>query len=130
MEELYNYNLDDNDIRHILKINNDIFTLTRKEVNERINILKCLECKENTIKHIIITNPYFLTNNIVDTINLIKLFKELNINMNDAFNINPFILNNNIYDVEEYILKCKSKKIDNKKIIEELINNPYVVNRN
>ena len=122
MEELYNYNLDDEDLKNILELNNDIFSLSKDEIKEKIKILKDMDFKEDSIKHVIVTNPYYLTNNIVDILNLIKLLKEFNIkNINEIIDNNPFILNNNIYDIEEYIVKCKNNGKNTDTIVENII---------
>ena len=122
MEELYNYNLDDEDIKHILEINNDIFTLTSSEILEKINILINLGCSIDTIKHVIVTNPYFLTNELIDIKNLINILSYLDIiNYEEILNINPFILNNNVYDMEEYIKINKNKGYSDKYILDNII---------
>lgn len=104
MEELYNYDIGDDELKHILEINNDVFTLSREEILERVNILNELDCTMETIKHVIVTNPYYLTNNMDDIKNLIKLMQEMNIDkFNEILLTNPFILNDSVYDVKEYI---------------------------
>ena len=128
MEELYNYDINDKDIKNMLEINNDIFNLTNEEIKEKITILESINCSNDTIRHILTTNVFYLTNNSNDVINLIKLFNEFSIDINEMLNINPFILNNNIYDIKEYIDKCKTKGLNNEFIVDNLINNPYIIN--
>ena len=75
------------------------------------------------------TNVFFLTNNIDDIKSLISLFKEMHIiNLNELIENNPFILNLNVFDIQNYISICKNNGESSEKIVQDFIDNPYIIN--
>ena len=128
MEELYNINLDTEDIKYLLDTNNSIFTLSQTEIKEKIDILKEYNVNDEIIKHTIITNAFYLTNDIYEVRGLLEVLVNFKININDILNINPFILNNTILDIKEYFKNFKNKGFNDEFIINKFIENPYIIN--
>lgn len=128
MEELYYYNLNDNDIKEMINLNNEILLLENYEIKEIIDILKNIKCNDKQIRNILICNPFYLSRCKSDIVNLILKLKELGINdLNLFFESNPHFLNKDVFEIEEYINNQVNKKRNILDIINELENNPYVI---
>jgi len=128
MEELYNYNLNDSDIKEMIYSNPEILYLDKEEIIALVNILIKINCSEKQIRNILLTNPFYLSRCISDIKELIKRFNELNLKtLNILFDTNPWLLNKDVFEIDNYI----NKKINHGYILEEIIlnidNNPFII---
>lgn len=128
MLELYSLGIKEEDLKFILEQIPSLNEISKEEIEEKIEILKLLECNENIIRNIIISNPNYLTRFNSDIINLIKKLNEIGISsLNLFFDSNPFFLNKDAFEIDDYIkerLKLGSLIED---IIDELESNPYII---
>ena len=129
MEELYNIGISENTIKSMLEINPELKDITKKEIEEKENILNRINCDNTQIINIISSNPIFLSRINTDIIKLLNYlinlgFKTLNI----LFDSNPYILNLDVFEIEEYINKRKNKGEELEDIIDDLDSNPYLFN--
>jgi len=128
MQEFYNLGITDEDIVFMIEKCNDIVSITEKEVNEKIQMLEFIGCNEKQINNIIITNPNYLNIDNKDVIDLINKLKNLGIkNINLLFDSNPYFLNKDVFEIEDYINDRLEKKECLEDIIEDIENNPYII---
>ena len=127
MQELYNFEIDENTLLTMVEMNPEIKELTNKEVLDKINLLQIINCNKRQIKNIISSNSLYLTRLNTDIKKLINYlvsigFKDLNI----LFEANPYILNLDEFEVKKYIDKrIKSGELLNN-IVDDLDSNPYL----
>jgi len=129
VEELFNLGISENTIRSMIELNPNIKEMNNRQISEKIELLKTINCSNNQIINIISSNSLYLdrTNN-----EILKLFNYL-INLGfDTLNIlldsNPYILNLEQFEIENYINKRKSNGDSIENIIDELDSNPYLFN--
>ena len=128
MKELYNIEIDEENIKNMLEIYPEIKGLDDNDIIRNINILKDLNCNDSQIRNILISNPFYLDRNIEDINNLIKFLIKIGLNnLNLLFDSNPYLLNKDTYEINEYLEKelKKEKNIDD--IIDELEINPFII---
>ena len=127
MEELYNYNLNDSDIKEMISINNDILSLSNEEIKNIVELLLKINCNDKQIRNILISNPFYLSRCISDVIDLIKKLMNLGItSLNILFDSNPWLLNKDVFELDDYI----NQELNNKtleEIVDELESNPYII---
>lgn len=128
MRELYNLDISEDTIKIMLEQNHEIKELTEKEIEEKEIILETIGCKKNQIRNIISSNPFYLTKDNKEILELIKLLYNYNFNsLNILFDSNPYILNLETYEIENYINeRKKEEKLED--IIDDLDSNPYLFN--
>ena len=129
MEELYNIGISENTIKDMLEINPELRDITKKEIEEKENILRRINCDDTQIINILSSNALFLSRINIDIIKLLNYlinlgFKTLNI----LFDSNPYILNLDVFEIEEYINKRKNSGENIEDIIDDLDSNPYLFN--
>ena len=128
MKELYNIEIDEENIKNMLEIYPEIKGLDDNDIIRNINILKDLNCNDSQIRNILISNPFYLDRNIEDINNLIKFLIKIGLNnLNLLFDSNPYLLNKDTYEINENKEKelKKEKNIDD--IIDELEINPFII---
>jgi len=128
MFELYKLGLTDKDIKIVLEQLPELIELTEEEISKKINLLELIGCHTSQIRNIIITNPYYLESIKEDVINLVNKLTSLGITYPHLlFDSNPYFLNKEVFEIEDYIkLKInKGQLIEN--IINELEQNPYII---
>ena len=126
MEELYNLGINYDTICSMLELNPYLIDLTKKEVKEKIELLKNIDCTNDEIIDIISTNPIFLNRTNKEILDLIKCLKEFKFsNLNILFDSNPFILNLEPFEVNNYILS-RSKNENLEDIVDDLETNTYL----
>lgn len=128
MLELYSIGIKEEDLNFILEQIPSISEISNKEIEEKIEILKLLECNENMIRNIITSNPNYLTRFNSDIINLIRKLTNLGINcLNLFFDSNPFFLNKDAFEIDDYIKERLILGLSINDIIDELESNPYII---
>lgn len=128
MQVLYNFGLNDNNIKDMVDLCPIIKNTDDETIIKNIEILKKIECNDKQLKNILISNPFFLMKSSEDISDLITKLKELKVNnLNLLFDSNPFLLNKEVYEIDEYI--DKSVKLGKSLInaVDELESNPYII---
>ena len=128
MLELYSIGIKEEDLNFILEQIPSILEISNKEIEEKIEILKLLECNEYMIRNIITSNPNYLTRFNTDVIDLIRKLTSIGIScLNLFFDSNPFFLNKDAFEVDDYIKERLISGLSINDIIEELETNSYVI---
>lgn len=105
----------------------NIREMGEKELIEKIEILKQIECDEIQIRNIISSNAIYLDRSKTDIEKLIKEMKELGFRtLNILFEENPYILNLDAYEIEKYVKDRENKGEKIEEIVEEMSSNPIV----
>ena len=93
-----------NDLKMMLEINSEIKELDDIEIKEKIEILKLFGLTEKSIRHIIVSNPLYLSRSNDDIKGLLKKLNDFGFEDFDLiFETNPFLLNNDAYELDDYI---------------------------
>ena len=128
MNELINIGISINDLKTMLEINPSIKALNDKDIKENIEILRLFDLDEKEIKHILISNPLYLSRSVDDIKDLLKKLSELGFDdFNLIFDTNPYLLNNDSYEIDEYIEENMKKGLSIKEILEKFESNFYML---
>ena len=120
MEYLFNLGFNENEIKNIININNEVMNLNVEEIKALVDILVNVGCKVYHIKNIISANPYYLSRSVTDINNLINKLLSLGItHLETTFDSNPWLLNKDAYEIDEYIRDEQFKGLS----LEEIIDN-------
>ena len=128
MDKLFELGINDNDLKFMLEHVPNIFDMSRKEICDKIDILKYVECTDRQIKNIIVSNPNYLDRIDNDILKLINYLKQIGFkNIDLLFDSNPYFLNYDVFEIEDYVNKrvMEGKKIED--IIDEIEDNPYII---
>ena len=114
-------------IKAMVEMCPNIIELTEVEIEEKIEILKELNCNEIQIRNIISSNAMYLDRSNTDIHKLIEKLEELGFDtLNILFDGNPYILNLDAFEIENYI----EARIENGEaivdIVDEMSSNPYI----
>ena len=128
MEELLaQMGISERTIKQMEEICPNIREMGEKELIEKIEILKQIECDEIQIRNIISSNAIYLDRSKTDIEKLIKEMKELGFRtLNILFEENPYILNLDAYEIEKYVKDRENKGEKIEEIVEEMSSNPIV----
>ena len=128
MIELYNLGLTDLEIQQIIQICPNILDLTDEEISNNIKLLKNIDNNNDQIKHIIISNPFYLDRILEDITNLINKLIEIGItNVKLLFNNNPLLLNKDAYEIDEYIKQEINKGNNIEDIVDKIESNSSII---
>ena len=127
MEELFKIGISEKTIKDMIEINPNIKEMTSKEVKEKIEILKQINCSDTQILNIISSNARYLDKTNKEIIDLIKYLLSLGFNtLNILFDSNPYILNLEIFEIENYIKERQNQGELLEDIVDYLDSNPYI----
>ena len=119
MNELLLFGINEEEIKEINEKSNVLKDVTDKEIKDRINILREINCEDKIIKNIIISNPDYLNRSVDDILKLIKKLLELNIERIDiTFDGNPWLLNKDDFEIDEFIKEKKESGMDYEDILD------------
>ena len=119
MEELFKWGFNDTDIKDIISRNEELLNIKNEDINKLLGILIYIGCDKNIIRHIIISNPFYLNRMDKDLINLINKLYSLDIyNLNLLFDSNPFLLNKDDIEIDEFINEKINKGMNMDEILE------------
>ena len=122
MDKLLELGLNEEDLKDIIDIDEDISSLEDNEISEKIKILQNINCDDKEIRNIIISNPEYLTNITEEILNVISKLKELNIeNLNIVFDSNPWLLNISVDEINDALKDKDLTKLSQSEIIELII---------
>lgn len=119
MDILIRFGFTIEEIKNMMDANENINSVSDKDMYELIDILSKVGCLEKHIKNIFICNPFYLTRDINEINNLIKKMYELGFNnLYILFDSNPYILNFSDNELENMY----NKKLQEGLTKEEVIN--------
>ena len=119
MNELLLFGINEEEIKEINEKSNVLKDVTDKEIKDRINLLREINCEDKIIKNIIISNPDYLNRSVDDILKLIKKLLELNIERIDiTFDGNPWLLNKDDLEIDEFIKEKKESGMDYEDILD------------
>ena len=128
MEELFNLGISEDTIKSMLELNPNIKDLPKEEINNKIELLKSINCTDSQVINIISSNSLYLDRINDDIVKLIKYLLEKGFKcLNILFDSNPYILNLDVFEIDNYI----NKRLDSElleDIIDDLDSNPYLFN--
>lgn len=128
MDRLFELGISDNDIKNMLEQVPSIMDFSIEEIDEKVEILKYVNCNDRQIRDIIASNPYYLDRINNDVLKLISYLKKIGFNsLNLLFESNPYFLNYDLFEIEEYIDKRRNDGMDILDIIDEIDSNPYII---
>ena len=127
LEELFKIGISEKTIRNMIELNSNIKKMTNKEIKEKIEILKQVNCSDTQILNIISSNALYLDKTNTEIISLIKYLINLGFDsINLLFDSNPYILNLEPFEIDNYINKRKINGEKLEDIIDDLDSNPYL----
>ena len=130
MKELYDIGISEENIKNMLETCREIKELDKNDIIKSIDILKNINCNNNQIKNILISNPFYLCRSNDDILRLFELLVNLGLSdLNLLFDSNPYLLNKDEYEIKDYVdieLK-KGKEIND--IIDELESSPFIIDQ-
>lgn len=113
MEELFKIGIDLQNIKYMLEVNPLMAYLEDYEIQEKVEILKNLDCSSSIIKNVIEANPLYLSRSNDDIEKLFAKLKSLGIKRLDiTIDSNPWILNYDDYDIDEFIVKKRKEGLE------------------
>lgn len=128
MNKLIELGLTDLDIINIVEQTPNIKLISDEEINNKIDILTYTGCNLRHIKHIIISNPDYLTKEEEEILKLIKYLKEIGFNnLYLLFDSNPLLLTKDREEIKEYLDNKLNNGMSLEDIIDEFDNNPYII---
>ena len=129
MEELFNLGISNNTIKNMLELVPNIKEMSNKDIIDKINILKNINCSDYQITNIISSNPMYLDRTNEEILKLLRKLNDLGFNtLNILFDANPYILNLEPYEIDNYIKNRLEKNETLEDIIDDMDSNPYLFN--
>ena len=127
MEELFKLGISETTIKNMLEINPNIKEMPNKEIKEKIEILKQINCSDTQVLNIISSNALYLDKTNLEVMELINYLINLGFNtLNILFDANPYILNLEKFEIENYVNNRKEQGESLEDIIDDLDSNPYL----
>ena len=128
MEEiLRKMGISQNTINQMMELEPNIKNLTKEDIQNRIEILKNIDCDDTQVRNIISSNASYLDKSINDINNLINTLQKYGFsNLNLLFDGNPYILDLNDFEITNYIEQKKEMGENIENIIDEMEANPYL----
>ena len=128
MNRLFEIGITEFDLKNMLDLVPDILNMEDSEINEKIEILRYVNCTDRHIRNIIVSNPIYLDRINSDVINLINYLNECGFsNLNILFDTNPYFVNYDVFEIRDYINKKISFGKEIEDIIDEIESNPYII---
>ena len=129
MEELFNLGISNNTIKNMLELVPNIKEMSNKDIIDKINILKNINCSDYQITNIISSNPMYLDRTNEEILKLLQKLNDLGFNtLNILFDANPYIINLEPYEIDNYIKNRLEKNETSEDIIDDMDSNPYLFN--
>lgn len=126
-EILKKLGISDNTIKQMEEMCPNITELSAEEIEQKIEILKELNCNDTQIRNIISSNAMYLDRINTDIQKLLEKLEELGFDMlNILFDGNPYILNLDAFEIENYIEARKENGEALEDIVDEMSSNPYI----
>ena len=128
MEEiLKNLEISEKTINQMIEACPNIKELSEREILEKIEILKKINCNNIQIRNIVSSNPMYLDRSNTDVNKLIEKMNEVGFStLNILFDGNPYILNLDAFEIENYIKERQKKGELLEDIVDDMESNLYV----
>ncbi len=128
MEEiLKNMGISERTIREMEEICPNITELTEKDILDKIEILKEINCDNIQIRNIISSNALYLDRTNDDVRKLIQTMQEFGFDTLDIlFDGNPYILNLDSYEIKDYIKGRQESGESLEDIVDDMDSNPEI----
>ena len=128
MEEiLKNLEISEKTISQMIEVCPNIKELSEKEILEKIEILKKINCSNIQIRNIVSSNPMYLDRSNTDVNKLIEKMNEVGFStLNISFDGNPYILNLDAFEIENYIKERQKNGELLEDIVDDMESNLYV----
>ena len=128
MEEiLKNLEISKRTISQMIEVCPNIKELSEKEILEKIEILKKINCSNIQIRNIVSSNPMYLDRSNTDVNKLIEKMNEVGFStLNILFDGNPYILNLDAFEIENYIKERQKNGELLEDIVDDMESNLYV----
>ena len=128
MEEiLKNLEISEKTISQMIEVCPNIKELSEREILEKIEILKKVNCNNIQIRNIVSSNPMYLDRSNTDVNKLIKKMNEVGFStLNILFDGNPYILNLDAFEIENYIKERQKNGELLEDIVDDMESNLYV----
>lgn len=121
MEYLYEIGYNDEQIKNMIDINNDLLNVKKDKIIVLTRLLSNIGCNENQIRNIIESNPLYLSRSVSDIEKLISKLESLKItNLETTFDSNPWLLNKDAFEIDDYINERLNLGISMDDIIDEI----------
>ncbi len=105
----------------------NIKELSKREILEKIEILKEINCNNIQIRNIVSSNPMYLDRSNTDVKKLIEKMNELGFStLNILFDGNPYILNLDAFEIENYIKERQKNGELLEDIVDDMESNLYI----
>lgn len=128
MDKFLELGIINDDLNLIFEQFPQVMNISVEEINEKINILKYLECDDEQIKNIIVRNPRYLNRLTEDVLETISYLKKIGLDdLNLLFDTNPYFLNYDVFEIRDYINKQVKLGKDIENIVDEIDSNPYAI---
>ena len=122
MDVLIRFGFTIDEIKNMMDANDEIDSVSDKDIYDLIEILEKVGCENHHIKNIFICNPFYLTRNVNDVNNLIKKLYEIGLSsLYMLLDSNPYLLNMKDEELER-ILQEKEKEGLSKEELLDYIN--------
>lgn len=129
MEELFNLGISLVTISSMFELNPDIKDMSNIEIQEKVELLKLINCTEQQVINIISSNASYLSKTKEDYLKLISYLYKLGFNtLNVLFDSNPYILDLEPFEIERYIKEKQQEGMLLEDIVDELEGLPYLFN--
>ena len=128
MEEiLKNLEISEKTINQMIEACPNIKELSEREILEKIEILKKINCNNIQIRNIVSSNPMYLDRSNTDVNKLIEKMNEVGFStLNILFDGNPYILNLDAFEIENYIKERQKNGELLEDIVDDMESNLYV----
>lgn len=127
MEELLLLGIDPKIVKEMVDVNPYIKDMDKDEIDEKVNLLKSINCSEKEIINIISSNPMYLDSVSGDIIDLISYMQHIGFsNLNILFDSNPFVLNMYSSEIKDYIDNRINNGEEIDYIVDDLESNPFL----
>jgi len=127
IEILKNLGISEKTIKEMGEICPNIKELTIEEIEQKIEILKKLNCNEIQIRNIVSSNAMYLDRVNTDIYKLVEKLERLGFDtLNILFDGNPYILNLDVFEIENYIQARQENGELLEDIVDEMSSNPYM----
>ena len=125
LDKLVELGIRDIDIKNIEKfINED----NLEDFNKIIDLFVNINCSPSMIRNIVVGNPYIMQRSYEDIINLINYMTSIGLNnLNLMFDSYPNFLNKDKFEIEDYVNMKLNEGILLEDIVDELDNNPMII---
>ena len=128
MNKLFELGIDEDTIKFMIEQCNNILNMSDEVIDEKINVLRYLDCSERQIRNIVESNPYYLNRITSDVIQLVNYLKQIGFSdINLLFESNPYFLNYDVFEIEDYINNKLDNGIELDIIIDNIRDNPYII---